>query len=403
MRYSLKCGQYLPMLDNGHGQDPVAFALCPGKGYKLVADAERLFGYPGYDQDLGQVRTAYAAHSMDTEVLAHASSGGVMSQIAIHLIETGRVDKVLVTDFDYTSGPRAHSRLARSRSEVLSAQGSKYCPVELSQVVQEIRDSVDRVAVLGTPCQIAGIRNIQKVDPEFSRKIVLCVSTFCGGIKNYHNLHRLSEAHGIAPERVRRFRFRGGGQPGSMLIQDEAGTTVEHPYPAYVGLTGISKHQRCHLCVDATGELADIACGDAWLPRFRSCAKPWSIVLARSEVAVELIQEMLVAGEIDIAPVSLQEVKISQRENLASKKARQRSRRRLYAFLGHRLPEFDGGYPDNPLDLLTELKVLAKHRFKALLERLRLYRVCHRPLARRKAAASTGAAATAPRVSGECI
>lgn len=380
-RYSHKDGQALPVISAQSNADPMALAICPGKGYDIVADSAELYGAgTQYDLDLGRLYSCYAAHSNDEAVLARASSGGLMTQLALFLLESKRVDRVLVTHFTYGSAPRAECILAQSRSELLQSQGSKYCPVDLSKAVREIKESNFRVAVLGTPCQIAGIRNIQKQDPAFRDKVVMTIATFCGGVKSYHNVDLLTSRNGIEPRAVTFFRFRGKGQPGSMLIEGNSGERVEIPYPQYVGHTGLSKHLRCHLCVDATGELADIACGDAWLPRFQNSGRAWSVVLTRSRTAADLVEEMIARRVITTQQVSVDEIRASQRQNLASKKHRQKSRYRLYTLLGFAIPSFDGGYRDNAPALSTEIKVFVKHRFKEVLESLRMFSLLHRLL-----------------------
>lgn len=376
-RYSDNDGQSVPTLTKSNRNDALAISLCPGKGYNIIKDSKNLYGSSQYDRELGYICSQYAAHSNDETILHNASSGGLMSQIAIFLLESRSVDRVLVTTFTYNSSPRAVGVLARSRSEVLSSQGSKYCPVDLSTVVREIKHNNYRVAVLGTPCQIAGIRNIQKQDEAFREKIVTTISTFCGGVKNYHNIDLLASRNNITPSKITFFRFRGKGQPGSMLIEDESGNQVEVPYPKYVGHTGVSKHLRCHLCVDATGELADIACGDAWLPRFQSSQNAWSIIITRNKKANDLVETMIKNRLITTAAVSVDEIKSSQRENLTSKKVRHKSRNYLYRLLGFSLPSFDGGYNDNALDISTELKVFCKHKIKTLLETMHLYYALH--------------------------
>ncbi len=55
---------------------------------------------------------------------------------------------------------------------------------------------------------------------------------------------------------------RGGGHPGSMLMKDNNNNQFKVSYKDYGGYSGYTKILRCHLCVDATGELADISLGD---------------------------------------------------------------------------------------------------------------------------------------------
>jgi coenzyme F420 hydrogenase subunit beta len=371
--YSEKREQSIPLLSKQNREDHIAYNICPGKGYNIIGDSDKLYNSANYDLELGRVYSQYAAYSNNKEILKSASSGGIMSHLAIYLLESKIVDRVLTTSFSYESGLRAVCSLAKSRDEILQSQGSKYCPVDLSIAIREIKNNGYRVAVIGTPCQIAGIRNIQKFDKAFSEKIILTIANFCGGFKNYNNIDLIAKRKGINPKNIGFFRFRGNGQPGSMLIQERTGKKVELPYPKYVGLNGIPKHLRCHLCVDATGELADIACGDAWLQRFLKDINPWSIILTRNKKADDLIKQMREAQMITTTAITLEEVKSSQHQNLTSKKVRQKSRYFLYNILGFTLPSFDGGYYDNKIKAWTEIKVFAKHGFKNLLEKLHLF------------------------------
>jgi coenzyme F420 hydrogenase subunit beta len=377
MRYSKEHAQFIPDISDGSTRDPLALALCPGKGYNIVADSSTLYSPTPYDPDLGHTYACYAAHSNDPQILSNASSGGAMSHLGIAFLESHLVDRVLVANFAYSPEPRAIGVLAASRDDIVESQGSKYCPVDISSALREIKNNNYKVAVIGTPCQIAGIREIQRSDSTFRDKISITISTFCGGVKSYDNLDSLAERNGIAPNAVTFFRFRGSGQPGSMLIKDDIGSEITVPYPEYVGHTGFSKHLRCHSCVDATGELADIACGDAWLPRFRNRTHPWSIIIARNKKAADLIERLAYERQITTETITLDEIKRSQRENLTSKKVRHKSRRHLYRLLSIAAPSFDGGYHDGPLYLALEVRVFLKHRVKLLLEHLHLFYPIH--------------------------
>jgi coenzyme F420 hydrogenase subunit beta len=373
-RYSQKFGHFIPDITKANKNDLLAYELCPGRGYNIIDEAKKLFDSPNIDLELGRYYSHYAAFTNDNKVLKNASSGGVISQIAIYLLENNIVDRVLTTMYLYTdSGPRTKSILAKSKKEILQSQGSKYCPVDFSDVLRETKNKNYKIAIIGTPCHIAGIRNIQKCDPLFNEKVVLTISNFCGGFKNYNNINRIAKLNRIKPQDISFFRFRGAGQPGSMLIESKSGKKVEIPYPKYVGLNGLPKHLRCHLCVDATAELSDIACGDAWLDRFLKDKNPWSVIITRNKKADDLIIDMIKDDILIIDQISLDEIKLSQRENLDSKKVRQKSRYYVYSKLGYKIPSFDGGYFDNEISILTEIKVFLKHKLKQLLEKLHLY------------------------------
>ncbi|MCI1683204.1 MAG: Coenzyme F420 hydrogenase/dehydrogenase, beta subunit C-terminal domain [Bacteroides sp.] len=382
MEYSSSKGMYIPKLD--HNKDyTLANAICPGKGYNIYKNAKELYNN-NYTIDLGFVDSKYIAHSNIEEVLKNASSGGIMSQILLYLLEEKIVDKVAVTKFIYTTnGPKTKTIITSDIKEILNSQGSKYCPVDISSFINDLKNFKGTLAYIGTPCQIAGIRNIQKLDSLFKEKIKLTIANFCGGFKNYNNIKKIAKHHNISFKNITYFQFRGGGQPGSLKMIDKRNYVFQTPYPKYTSFTGYSKILRCHLCIDATGELADIACGDAWLDKCLNDEKAWSIIICRSKNATQIIQNMKEKKVITTDYISYKDICHSQRINLKSKKYRYLSRNKLYHFLGYTLPIFDGGYQQCHYPNKIELKIYITHKIKELIEKMDLYKYC-RILMRKK-------------------
>jgi len=376
MKYSHKLGQYIPILpENEKTIDSNIFDICPGKGYEIKRMSRSLYNINNnsYSVELGYVNNQYVAHSVNEQVLNNASSGGIITQIILYLLEKKIVDKAVVTKFVYTkNGPRAKAIITDSTIEILESQGSKYCPVDMSEVIKKLKYSKDKIVFVGTPCQIAGLRKIQKYYISFKKNIVLTISNFCGGIKNYNNVNILARRNKIDYRSISYFRFRGGGQPGSMIMKDQK-SEVSIEYPRYTGQTGISKHLRCHLCVDATGELADISCGDAWISRYLKNKYPWSIIITRTQFASDIIKDMIKDNKIVSKDISKEEIIESQKQNITSKKYRQKARMKLYSFFGYSIPNFYGGYRDTITSIKTEVTVFFKHRLLSFLEWAGIY------------------------------
>jgi coenzyme F420 hydrogenase subunit beta len=302
-----------------------------------------------------------------------------MTAIASHLLANGHVDGVVVTSMRYGQpGPRPYVAIARSDSELRAAQGSKYAPVPALAVLPQLRALKGRYAFVGTPCQVAAVRALQRQDALWRDRITVCIANFCGGFRDLRETDTLIRRAGMQPGAVTFLRYRGGGQPGSMLIRDTSGGEAEIPYPHYARRTGFIKHRRCRLCVDATAELADFACGDAWLPRFQSSVQPWSLVLARSMRAREMLDDLHRCGLTTVEDVTPDEVCRSQAQNLASKKTRQEARRTLSRWLRLPVPDFDGGWPRGSCNVALELKVALSHNFIYFLERMGVYPLCAR-------------------------
>lgn len=370
-------GIYVPQwnLDYTATAGGAAFKVCPGKGLPIETMARELFGEtPQQSYALGRYRSFMAARSTEDDIHTHASSGGVITAIAAHLLESGTVEGVTVSRFKYGApGPRVESFIARSREDLISAQGSKYCPTITNAIIRECHQQGGAYLFSGTPCQVAALRLAQDHDPALKELFPLSVANFCGGYRDYRHLDGMIRYDGVDPSEVTAFRFRGGGQPGSMKFETQDDRTLTAPYPQYNARTRITKQKRCVYCIDATGELADFSCGDAWLDRLQTTDQSWSIILGRSEQAVRVLDEMTAQGKLAATEVTEDEICQSQRQNLASKKYRQHKRRQLSHCFGIVMPTWDvdlvneGSYWEELLTLFGKtwlgLKWLGVKRF----------------------------------------
>jgi coenzyme F420 hydrogenase subunit beta len=349
------------------------FAVCPGKGIPLEAMSAARFGADlPTSPELGRYRRAWACHTADEEILARASSGGVMTHIACRLLESGVIDGVTVAKFvQGPLGPRTISVVARSRAELLDAQGSKYCPTTTNLLMRECRRAGGRYLFLGTPCQVAALHLAMREDDGLAAVFPLTMANFCGGYKDFRYLDGMIAASGLRASEASNFRFRGGGWPGSMLVACADGREASQPYPNYRSTALVSKQRRCTLCVDGTGLLADFACGDAWLERFEPGTPGWSIVLARSAAAVDIVESMRRDGLLHTEPVSHDEILHSQRFNLRSKISRQRTRMKAFRLLGIPCPVYDVDLPPGVTSLWQEFRVLALKTWPMLYLRVR--------------------------------
>lgn len=360
MRYERNVGMFFPFLVSDALNEEISEAIkeiCPGYGYSLIENTD-IKKSEKYSLEMGFYHNLFAAQSSDQDVLVNASSGGVMSEISLYLLENKLVDGVVVTDMRYDNEmPEPVSYIARSREQVLQAQGSKYCPSPTMLIVDEIIKNPGNYAVIGTPCQLAGLETARRKYKRLDDSIYLTIANFCGGFRDFRETERLIKKNNLKVQDVISLSYRGGGQPGFMTILAKDGNKVMLPYPQYAKMTGIMKSYRCRTCVDATGELADISCGDAWLDDYINRDQGWSVIITRNQKSDQLIKSMIKKSLIKCEPLSKEDVILSQKTNITTKKYRQLARRKLYSFLGIPLPDFGGGYVNSNLGLLFEIKV----------------------------------------------
>ena len=295
MRLDHQNGVVLPVIldrvnTTGSGLE---FAVCPGKGVCQSKLANEVFpDSKNYVNELGRFVAIRAARAVDEEILRNASSGGIMTQIALYLLESNVVDGVTAARFQYGApGPRAVSFIASNRKQLQASQGSKYCPTTTNVLVRECVERGGRYLFNGLPCQVAALRLATKENPNLKNVFPLTLTNFCGGYRDYRSLDGLLSRRGITPSATVSFRYRGGGQPGSMYARDKDGKEISEPYPEYMRGCDIPKAKRCVYCIDATGELSDFSCGDAWLERFTRDASSWSILVTRSPTAERIVSE----------------------------------------------------------------------------------------------------------------
>jgi len=365
MEFDGKQGIYKPeIIDPAKvsGSD-IEFSVCPGPGLPLENLSKSLFGADlPTTPEFGRYRVAFAAQSVNPQILQRASSGGVMTTIALWLMEKGVINGATVTRFQkHTAGPRTISYIARNRKDLLHAQGSKYCPTSTNALIRECREIGGAYLFVGTPCQVGALRMAINRDPALATVFPYTMANFCGGYRDFRYLDGVIRKYGLHPEDNRFFRFRGGGWPGSMLAEDTLGRRCSTAYPDYGSSKYVAKQKRCTLCIDGTGHLADFACGDAWIDRFtrgEMGAGGWSIVVVRSAQAEKVFDDIRSAGLVKTVPVSHEELLYSQRFNLSSKISRQKKRVRLLKALGQAVPEWDIKLPEGKNTYRNELIIL---------------------------------------------
>ena len=332
--------------------------VCPSKGYPIVSMGKELFADNSYDYCIGYYHSFYAVKSNHQETLVHASSGGVMTELPRYILRNNFVQGVVCTTYKYEKDVVVPvTNIVTNPDELFKYQGSKYMPVPALASLNILKDFEGQVAYIGTPCQIAALRRLQAVSPMLREKVKYTIGNFCGGYRDLREQTDLIRLAGMHGAKLTHFQYRGDGQPGYMRIEDEEGRTWRYEYPKYGKLTGYLKKYRCRVCIDATAELADISCGDAWIPEYRN--KNWSIVIIRNKELQPIVDRMVEEKHLSRKDITLENILESQKQNITSKKHRFLSRQGLFKSLGWPVAEYDGGWnKDCPYKRMFELKVM---------------------------------------------
>ena len=324
----------------------LCYGACPGHGVDFDGLSEKLFGDIPQDLALGRYLACYVGHACDGSIRYDSASGGLVTTLLIFALEHHLIDGALVTRMRSDSPLAPETFIARTRQEVLSAAGSKYCPVTIGAALREILASKGRFAVVGLPCHIQGIRKAEQQIAELSGRIRYRISIACSFNYSFHGTRRFIESLGIPPEEVQELQYRGRGWPGSMLLRVKDGTETTVPLAEYYRRLGPFSLWRCLLCSDMLGELSDLSCGDAWLPELvRTDKAGSSFVISRTPEAEELLEAAAATETVELSELGVQPLLASQSRALF-KKRKLKARMLLARLWGRRVP----GYQQKLMD-----------------------------------------------------
>lgn len=261
----------------------------------------------------GPITELHIGYATDEDVRQKGSSGGVISALVLHLIQSGKVEYVLHTVAD-PSDPFGNTvRASKHRLDILAAAGSRYIPSAPLADLERYLASGSRFAIVGKPCDIATLRRMAKRDPRIDNQIPIMLAFICAGVPSRKGAIATAQAMGASPNEVERFVFRGEGWPGFARALLRDGRELKMSYNESWG--HILKHYvqfRCKICPDGTGEFADVVCGDAWYstdgyPDFGE--QPGrSLVIARNKRGQVLLHAASAANVVSFEPLDVDEI-----------------------------------------------------------------------------------------------
>jgi coenzyme F420 hydrogenase subunit beta len=318
----------------------LCYEVCPGHSVDFDKLSKSLMGDIPGDVALGRYLACYVGHANDAAIRYNGASGGLVTGLLVFALEQGLIDGALVTRMRPGKPLIPEPFIAKTKQEILSAAGSKYCPVPAGAALKTILESKGRFAVVGLPCHIQGIRKAEQEIIELQDRIRYRISIACSFNYSFYGTWRFIESLGIRPQEVCELQYRGRGWPGSMLLRAKDGSETTVPLAEYYRQLSPYSLWRCMLCSDMLGELSDLTCGDAWLPELVQTDKVGSsFVIARTPESEELLEVAASSEAVELSELDAGALLASQGHALF-KKRKLKARMRLARLWGRRVPVY---------------------------------------------------------------
>jgi coenzyme F420 hydrogenase subunit beta len=239
---------------------------------------------------IGQISDIIIARASDPTIRNSATDGGVVTALLVHLLQKGEIDAAVVAR---PVGPfRRESFLAATEEDIRGAAGfffdtaygmkslSDYYSAyaSIGQFHSGIKNEFHRVAFVGTPCQILGIRKMQTLELFPSDAVRVCLGLFCAGNFIFGDTQRrkVAQIGDFRWERLKKINIKE-----KLLIHLDGGEVRE------IELTDLNFMKRfaCNFCNDFSAEYADISFGGL------GADEGWTTVVIRSALGRKFISD----------------------------------------------------------------------------------------------------------------
>lgn len=308
--------------------------VCPGDEFDYQSFYQQVHGRAGNLTDThGHFQYGTLGYATDPEIRERSTSGGVVTALLLHLLDTKQIDGALVIGSSQTVLWKGRPFIARTREEVLGTMKSKYAITPTNISFAEVRESPGRYALVGLPCQIHGYLKAAMLDARLRERIVLTIGLFCHAAIEHEAFPIIWEHLGDKAKQARRFISRVGKHPGSPHVELEDGSL----HPVYFGsregyrpssievinvLYRLYTPQRCTTCFDALSEFADISVGDPWMAPPEDDIdfyKGYSSCFIRTDRGRAAYEALVELGKVHSVRVTVKEA-LSSNETMAGEK-----------------------------------------------------------------------------------
>ncbi len=277
-----------------------AVQSCPGAGIHYPNLYTNYYGSLPENWLLGKIRRVRVGFSAHRTIRSVCSSGGVITQTLLYLLETGRIDAAIAVRQGLPDALGARAIIAETPEDILSCAQSVYIPVSMLDILKCLKPG-KRYAMTCLPEQAAALRVMQLNGFGPAEQVRYVLGPYTGTALYPSAIRHFLAAKGVRQlDDVCELKWRAGEWPGHLLIRTHSGRELKTPKVYYNFLTPFFITQTSLQSMDFANEFADLAVGDAWSPRFERTGGGYSVFTTRTETMEGVVSEMIARGRLHV-------------------------------------------------------------------------------------------------------
>ncbi len=265
---------------------------CPGLGVNYPDLYQKHYGHYPNQWLLGEIQSVWTGHASDPAIRRIGASGGVLTQVLVYLLETGKVDAVILAQQGRPTPEKARAVIAQTPEAILAGAQSIYIPVSMLDLLKTLEPQ-KTYAITCLPEQSAALRVMQQEGFAPAMQVQYVVGLYTGTALYPAAISCFLRSRGIREDdSIQSLKWRAGEWPGYLEIKTESGRIVRSKKVYYNFLIPFYITQTSLQSMDFVNEFADLSVGDAWSPVFEAQGVGHSIIVARTQPMASIIAEM---------------------------------------------------------------------------------------------------------------
>lgn len=254
------------------------------------------------DKYIGNILNTYIGRSSDLEIYSNAQSGGVATAILTYLFRTGKIDAAVVCKMKAGNPPVVEHAIIEHAEELVHTQKSCYTPVDILSALRKT-SKYRSIAIIGLPCHIQGAIHLSANSSRFHnikyRLGLICDRTLCAGIqivmasfvKDFNNITITWRKKDFISKEGKYYPYEN-----APVVVNGMEETHIIPNIYRMALKEMFTSPRCRICYDKLCTHADIVLGDPWGMTDYDKNKGDSLVLTRTVIGQQLIEDAISVG-----------------------------------------------------------------------------------------------------------